>query len=582
VSVPLAAMLRRRAAGACAALLLALCCALPAHAQGRSLEIREMHAQIVVARGGEVRVTERFTVHFSGEWNGLYRSIPVEYTTRTGLNYTLRLRVESVTDGDGNVLRHEVERTGGSRRVKMWVPDARDAVRTVVLTYRSDNALRFFDEHDELYWNITGSEWDFPIQRVTAEIMLPADVSGLRSTAFTGARGSTEEMTVEQNGSVLTLRGDRPLGYGVDLTAVVGWNPGVVVRPTTAQKATSLLASNSVLFIPLLALFGMFTLWRRYGRDPEPGSIYVRYEPPADMSPAEAGTLIDDRPDLRDITATLIDMAVRGFVVIEETKQEQLFGLLSSRDYELTLLHPEQWPQLKAHERALLQALSVHSHNDRVAMSDLQNQFYKHLPQIRKHLGRTLTENGYYSRHPDIVRATWIIGGGVLSALIVAAGVALYDRMGMSPAAVFIAGVLTFVIFAVFGWLMPRRTAAGARMHEWLRGFEEFLSRVEKDRLERMPQSPAMFEKYLPYAMAFGVEKNWAGAFEGLADQPPTWYHTRDGRAFRPNLFVADLGRMTAVAGSAMQSAPRSSSSSSGFSGGSSGGGFGGGGGGGF
>jgi uncharacterized membrane protein len=151
---------------------------------------------------------------------------------------------------------------------------------------------------------------------------------------------------------------------------------------------------------------------------------------------------------------------------------------------------------------------------------------------------------------------------------------------------VFVAAGITFIIVAVFGWLMPRRTMAGARTHTWLRGFEEFLERVEKDRLERLVDSPAVFEKFLPFAMAFGVENSWARAFEGLATQPPSWYHTADGRAFRPNLFVADLGRMTNAAGSAMTSAPRSSggggsSGSSGFGGGGfSGGGFGGGGGG--
>jgi uncharacterized membrane protein len=552
-------------------------------ARQRTLEIRDMNAQIVVTRAGDVRVTERFTVHFIGSWNGLYRTIPVQYTTPRGMRYTLHVDIESVTDQNGTPLRYDTERVRGSRRIRMWVPDAHDAVRTVVLTYRSNNALRFFEEHDELYWNITGAEWDFPIQRVTAEIMLPEQITGVRVTAFTGAHGSTEAAAVEQHGSIVTLRGTRPLGYGEDLTVAVGWNRGIIERPTRADRAAALLASNSVLLIPLLAFFGMFTMWRRYGRDPQPGSIYVRYEPPEDLSPAEAGTLIDDRADLRDITATLVDLAVRGFVDITERRQDQLFGLLSSRDYELALLHPERWPQLKPHERALLQALSVHADNDRVRLSDLQNQFYKHLPQIRKHLSRTLTEHGFYHQHPHLIRAVWIIGGAVLSVLIIVTGLALQDQLGLAPVAIMVAGGATFIITGVFGWQMPRRTTAGARMHEWLRGFEEFLSRVEKDRLERLNHSPATFERYLPYAMAFGVERNWARAFEGMASEPPTWYHTADGRAFRPNLFVADLARMNSAASTAMTSAPRSSSSgSSGFSGGSSGGGFGGGGGGGF
>ncbi|MBR9990252.1 MAG: DUF2207 domain-containing protein [Gemmatimonadetes bacterium] len=556
--------------------------AMPVTGQERSLDIREMNARIVVTRGGTVSVTERFVVDFRGSWNGIYRTIPVEYDGPGGLNYTLRLHVESVTDDAGTQLRHDVERQGDSRRIRMWVPGAHDAVRTVVLTYRADNALRFFDEHDELYWNVTGAQWDFPIRSVTAEVILPEAVTGVRATAFEGARGSTAGAPVEHSGSVVTVRGTGPLGFRDELTLAVAWNPGVIDRPTAADKAASVLASNSVLFAPFLAMFAMFALWRRFGRDPDPGSVYVRYEPPPDMTPAEAGTLIDDRADLRDITATLVDLAVRGFAQIDEKSKDQLFGLISSRDYEITLLHPEQWPQLKPHERALLQALSVHSHDDRVLLSDLQNEFYKHLPEIRKHLTRSLVDGGFYVRNPAVVRTVWIVVAVVSATAVLAFAGLLGSYYTVSPVAAFMAAAATAIIVAVVGWLMPRRTMDGARTHNWLRGFEEFLSRVEKDRLERLIDSPAVFEKFLPYAMAFGVEKNWARAFDGLATQPPTWYHSADGRAFRPNLFVADLGRMSTAAGSAMTSAPRSSSSSSGFSGGSSGGGFGGGGGGGF
>ena len=254
--------------------------ALPAHAQERSLDIREMNARIIVTRAGNVSVTERFVVHFNGSWNGIYRMIPVEYDAPGGLNYTLRLRIESVTDDAGTELRHEVERVGDSRRIRMWVPGAHDATRTVILTYSADNALRFFDEHDELYWNVTGAEWDFPIQSVTAEVILPDDVTGIRTTSFTGAHGSTENAVVEQNGSVITFRGTRPLGYREDLTLVVGWNPGVVTRPTTTDRATSLLASNSVLFAPVIAFLAMFALWRQTSSRPITPAAMAMGPPP--------------------------------------------------------------------------------------------------------------------------------------------------------------------------------------------------------------------------------------------------------------------------------------------------------------
>jgi uncharacterized membrane protein YgcG len=232
----------------------------------------------------------------------------------------------------------------------------------------------------------------------------------------------------------------------------------------------------------------------------------------------------------------------------------------------------------------LLQALSHHAEDDRVCVSALQNAFYKHLPAIRKHLSRTLVEGGYYVRRPDHVRATYFALAGCMAALTAAGGTMLSNVYGMSSAAALVAAVLTFGIIAGFGWFMPARTLAAARAHAWICGFQEFLARVERDRLERLSQAPEMFERYLPYAMAFGVEQNWARAFEGLASEPPTWYHGAPGSVFRPHVFVSDLARMSSAAGAAMASAPRSSSSgSSGLGGGgSSGGGFGGGGGGGF
>ena len=570
-----------------ALLLLAVASALPARplVAQRSLELRDFHSSIVVRRSGAIRVTETLTVHFAGSWNGIYRVIPVEYRTDQGLNYTLRLDVVSATDDAGNTLRVEQERDGGSLRLKMYVPGAADATRKVVLTYDVQNALRFFEEHDELYWNVTGDQWDFPIQQVRADIILPGDVSGVRTTSFSGARGSTATGgAAEQIANAVYFRSAAPLGYHEGLTVVVGWNPGLVERPTSVQKAARLFASNMLMLVPLLAFGIMWTLWRRFGKDPDPGSIFVRYEPPPELTPAEAGTLLDDSPDARDITATIVDLAVRGFVRIEETENAQLFGLINTTDYELQLLRAAEWPMLKGHERALLQALSVHSENDRVRLSDLQNQFYKHMPQITKHLSSSLTAGGYYRAHPHIVRGIWLAIAAVVAVSIGALGFSISVRYGIAQLTTIIAAAATFIVMAVFAWLMPARTAHGARTHAWLRGFEEFLRRVEKDRLERMVDSPGTFEKFLPYAMAFGVEKNWASAFEGMATEPPDWYRSRHGGPFRTSVFAADMGRMSRSAGTAMTSAPRSSSSSgsSGFSGGSSGGGFGGGGGGGF
>jgi uncharacterized membrane protein len=170
----------------------------------------------------------------------------------------------------------------------------------------------------------------------------------------------------------------------------------------------------------------------------------------------------------------------------------------------------------------------------------------------------------------------------VIGAVLVGIGVFLMTSLGMQPFAAVVGGVLSGIIIVAFGWFMPARTVRGTRELERVLGFQEFLSRVEGDRLDRMVKTPEMFERFLPYAMALGVEDNWARAFEGIYRQPPQWYSSPGGiHTFQPRAFTSSLGRMSAQAATVMASAPRSSGGS-GFSGGSSGGGFGGGGGGGF
>lgn len=551
-------------------------------AQDRTLDIRSFRSEILVRRDGSLNVKETIVVDFHGEWNGLYRTIPVEYRTSQNLNYTLRLRVTGVHDDAGNALRTEQERQGGDLQIKAWVPGARDATRTVIFEYQVANALRFFPDHDELYWNVTGERWAYPIRSASADVYLPPEIAGVRTNAFTGAYGSQrQDAEVEQVGNVVRFRTAGELGLHEGLTVVVGWDPGVLERPSALSRIWNFVYGNLILLLPLLALWAMILLWRRYGRDPELGSIAPRYEPPAGMTPAEAGTLIDLTCDMRDITATIVHLAVRGFIRIEESEKEHLFGLVSSRDYTFVRLTGVDPGELKEHERDLLDALF--EEGPTVALSSLQNRFYKKLPRVMDSLKGSLVAEGYYVRNPTTVRALFMLGAAVTGFLVYLLGMALAASRGTSPVSAVLAGVLTGVAVAVVGWFMPARTVRGTSTLREVLGFEEFLSRVESDRLERVVDRPELFEAYLPYAMAFGVEKRWAGAFEGICDTPPDWYRGRHGGPFRTSLFVADMGRLSTAAGSTMRSAPRSSSGSSGFGGGGfSGGGFGGGGGGGF
>ncbi len=558
---------------------------LVAPAAARQLVIQRFEAEIVVLPNGTLDVTETIAARFIGSWRGLYRTIPVEYRTPQGFNYTLFLEPVSVTDENGSTLRYESSRERHYLKFKIYIPGAQDATRTVVLRYRVLDGLKFFEDHDELYWNVTGDEWDVPIQAARARIVLPVGVTGVRALSFTGAYGSrAQDADVDTQANTVEMRMRRPLAFHEGLTAVVGWDKGFVKEPDATAKAGLFLRSNWPLFIPLGAFALMFWLWYTRGRDPRLRPIAPQYAPPEGLTPGEVGTLVDDAADMRDITATIVDLAVRGYILIEEKQKEHLMGLWSNKEYVFHLRKKSNdWGQLKPHERELLDALFGGGALESVELSDLQNKFYKNLPDIRDGIFAGLMQHGYYLHRPDKVRKAYLIGGVVVGVALFWGGGIASAAMGMAVLPFTVAAILTGGVICGFGWFMPARTLSGAQALERVLGFEDFLAHVEADRLERTIKTPEMFEKFLPFAMALGVEKKWVGAFQDIYRQPPEWYR---GAAYGPNFqplgFVNDLDNMSARAGAVMASAPRSSGGSGFGGGGSSGGGFGGGGGGGF
>jgi uncharacterized membrane protein len=556
----------------------------PLQAEARSFVLSRFDVVLQVLPTGDVIVTETISPRFEGSWNGIERLIPVEYRTPQGFNYTLRLDQVTVTDEQGKALKFESGRERHYRTFKIWIPGAQDATRTFVLKYRVRNGLKFFDDHDELYWNVTGDEWDVPIEQAGARILLPAEATGVRAQAFTGPYGAREQAaTLSIAGSRVDMTMTRPLGFHEGVTAVVGWDKGIVAAPTAWDRTALFLTGNWPLGIPLLVLAVMSRLWYSRGRDPRLRPIAVAYEPPDRLTPAELGTLADESPDVRDITATLVDLAVRGYLRIQEIKTDQLLGLWTSTDY---VFHrreaTKEWASLLKHERLLLDALFSGGSAEEVTLSSLENKFYKSLPGIREAVFDQLQARRYYRQRPDQVKRLYLIGGIVLGLILTFVLAAVADRLGMAPLAFVGAGVLSGIIVAGFGRIMPARTTQGTRALEGLLGFEEFLSRVESDRYDRVVKTPDLFERFLPYAMALGVEKNWARAFEAIVTTAPAWYQGADVAHFNSRGFTARMASMASRTGSTMTSAPRSSGGSGFGGGGSSGGGFGGGGGRGF
>jgi len=158
-------------------------------ASARQLKIEKFSAEIFVQADSTLDVTETIEANFIGAWHGLYRTIPVEYVTPQGFNYSLLVNLAGVTDAAGQTLKVESSRQGHYLKWKIYIDDATDARRTIQVHYRVRNGLKFFEDHDELYWNLTGDEWDAPIEDATAQILLPPGVTGVRTNEFTGAYG---------------------------------------------------------------------------------------------------------------------------------------------------------------------------------------------------------------------------------------------------------------------------------------------------------------------------------------------------------------------------------------------------------
>src|SRR5882672_414627 len=564
-----------------------------ASAQVRSIRVRNFDALLTVHTDGSLDVTEQITVGFTGQWNGINRDLSLRHNTAQGRATRLDVTIGYVTDETGQRLRVEEQSqdNGSTRRLHIYIPGANNADRQVIIRYRVANAIRFFFANssvgalDELYWNATGNNWSMFIDSAHARVVLPEGVAPTRTAVYTGALGSTSgDAKIEKVGNVVDFTLQRGLYPYEGMTIGVGWPAGhISSRPSETQERLAAVAQWSPLLIPLIVFILAFKAWEKHGRDPEEGSYVVRYEPVAGTSPAELGTLVDNRADMDDITATLVDLAVRGFIRIEEVTESHLLGLSKSTDYIFHILRDRsQWTGLKPHEALYLETLSLLAPigETSVKVSELRNKFYNSLPAIRDAIYDSLLSSGYYRERPDKVKGKWVAFAALSAFVGIGLAVLAVKMMWVmiSPFALIIAGVVTTIILIVFAQIMPARTIAGARAREASLGFKEFLSRVEEERMKKLITSPEMFERFLPYAMAFGVADKWAKAFEDIYREPPQWYVGGTGQ-FSASSFSHSISDMSDAAASSMSSSPSSSGSGGG---GSSGGGGGGGGGSGF
>lgn len=540
-------------------------------------EIRSFYSEIFISKDGSVSVQEDIEYDFVGELrHGIFREIPYKY--QIGIkNYNLRMHVAKVTDFNDAPYKYKVSRENGRVKVRIGDPDKEvTGVHGYRIEYIVDGAIVFFKDHDELYWNVTGNEWKVPIEKASAKVYFDGGTpQGFRATCYTGVYGykgsdcafNTTPNGIEFNAST-SFRADE------GLTIVVGLPKGIIIEPSFLKKASWFISDNWFFSLPFLTLFLISYVWYTRGRDPEDrGVIAVRYEPPKDLTPGEAGTLIDEKADIIDITSTVIDLAVRGYLKIQEIESKK-FIFFSDRDYKLIKIKEPAENTIKAHEKKVFSSIFEGGKNE-IMVSDLKNKFYTHLPSIKDALYGELVSGGYFSTNPEDTRRIfkWIGIGIVVAAFF------LIPHWGMKLSV--IASGLFLLIFSRF---MPRKTKKGSLAHEEILGFREFINRAERDRIERLAKDdPTLFDRVLPYALVFGLGDRWAEAFHDMYKNPPSWYDSpRYGNVFSSQVFVMDLGRSLHAMNNTFVSTPGRSGGyygGSGFGGGS-GGGFGGGGGG--
>ena len=571
------------------AALLSLLFLLPAPADGAQEKILSFDSQVTVDADGSMTVREDIRVRAAGRKirRGIYRDFPTVHSagwlTRTSVGFEVQQVLR-----DGRPEAHHIVKMGFGRRV--YIGSKRVHLRPgeyrYTLVYRTDRQLGFFRDHDELYWNVTGNFWEFPIDRATCTVTLPRDVprDKLKLNGYTGrigGKGRFYAADVLADGRV-RFETTRRLGHREGLTVVVTWPKGYVSAPSAGAKFLRFIADNVALTFGIAGLaivFAYFLVaWNRVGRDPEKGIVIPLFEPPEEMSPAGAGYVREMGWDRRCFSAAVINAAVKGYLTIDDDEGE--FSLTRDDEEARTKLASEE------------AAVAVHLLGSRKSI-ELDNAnhatFQETIASMKGSLSKRYEDQLFHLNRAQLA------AGVVFSVLTVllGAGAEYLIGPGIFNWVPVIAIVPAFIILnAVFHHLLKAPTTEGRKIMDQIEGFRMYLSTAEQDALSTAhppEKTPQLFERYLPYALALDVENEWAEKFtdvlaaataESGKEYGPHWYHGTSWQTFGSKGFASSLGGSFSSALASASVAPGSSSGSGG--GGSSGGGGGGGGGGGW
>ncbi|MDW7772396.1 MAG: DUF2207 domain-containing protein [Desulfobulbaceae bacterium] len=603
-------------------------------------------SRITVDRDGILTVTETISVNAEGDRikRGIYRDFPTDYTNRAGMRVRVGFNLLAVRR-DGQDEPHHTEQQGNGIRLYLGDKDVllKPGPYTYSITYQTDRQIGFFSEYDELYWNVTGNDWEFPIEQASAAIVLPEGSPVIRYSTYTGRQGSTAsdaELT-HLAGNEIGFRTTAPLAAREGFTVAVAWPKGIIQEPDTLDKASVLLQDNLTVLIGSAGLFILFfyyiIVWTRVGKDPEKGTIIPRFEPPENFTPAAARYVMRMGYDDKAFAAAVVSMAVKKYLTIRA--DEETFTLTKTRTADAQALSPG--------ERKAARKLFAGSDELKLTRSSHQ-KIRESLLTLQKSL-RTDFEKLHFKRNrqymvPGLIITVLVVVSIILTApgaetagfmaiwlslwsigcamlvyavynawkIVLSGQAKIHDKGGalfltffslpflvgwflglyvLSTAISYLSIAVLLVIISVnvvFYHLLRAPTIHGRGILDQLEGLKLYLSVAEKDRLNLLnppDKTPALFEKLLPWALALNVEQQWSEQFSTLlAKAMEEGNYTpawyHSNRPFSSASLARNLGSSLSSTLSSSSTAPGSRSGSGG--GGSSGGGGGGGGGGGW
>jgi uncharacterized membrane protein YgcG len=568
--------------------------------------IESFHADLTVRSDASLLVKETIVYNFGDlERHGIFRDLPTSYSSPSGTLYTA-VTITAVTNQDNQPIPYELEDFGYSLRVRIGDPDTTvTGQHTYHITYVARGVVPHFEDHDEVYWNVTGNDWPVPMKKITATVTLPKafPLSALSKKCYQGYTGSItscDSSTFNTSSSQLittaSFTANNVETYD-GLTVVVGFPAGhiPVVTPRlepyapaeivpngffarlryTLNEASSGANNPLIFFLPLLVFIYMLAHWWSHGRDKAGhGVIVAEFTAPDKLSPAQVGLLVKGKTRPIDVSAEIIHLAVQGYLTITRIPKT---GLLGSDDFIFT--KKKGADGLRSWQKTLFEEIFTKKKIE-IKVSELRYALSTIAMDFMSDISETFVEKKYYEKDPWQVKFAYYLKGAGVGMLISLPG-ALLGWMWI------VAGLMSAFIVIFIGFLMPVRTVLGSTTREHALGLKLYLSVAEKDRLafHNAPTAdPKHFEALLPYAMVLGVEEAWAKHFADMQTESPEWYSDPTMKTFSALAITNGLSTFSSRAANTMlTSRPSKSSGSSGGSGlssGSSGGGFGGGGGG--